>query len=689
MLRLTLRTLLAYLDDTLPPAEAKSIGQKLAESPQAQEIVERIRRVTRKRSLSTPPVGAEGGVAEPNTVAAYLSDNLSAEQLTTFEQTALDSDVHLADVAACHQILTLVLSEQVRVPPTAYKRMYALVKGPESIPTRSPGRGIPIGGTVENDVPADDAADAQYLLGMAPYSRSQPVGQRVLKWAVAGLLAAGFGVTAWLAWPKGQPPAPPKAEEVAKTPPADPKKDEPKKDDTKKDDPKKDDAPDKLPDVPPTLPDPMPKPPDGDLVPAAQPPKAERVAVAKCDSPDDRVLLVKRADGDTWARVTKDGPVSSTDKCVCPPGYTAKLRFETGAAIELWANVFPDLQPLPVFDTALTPHAVYDGFDADFTLHTGRVYLTGGRATGAAFRVRFRDEVWDVTLPDDKSEAVVQVVHAPTPGAVVESAKTTAVLHVLKGTAGLKVRFKSLPKIAAGELVDWDSKGGKLNGPIKPDGMTGKDSVYFNKSPVYPNTKTAQPMLKALDEFAERLKEAKSIPAALAELRAEPNAPPTAVYFAGGRFSVLAAAAVGDLGAVADALNDSNRQDLRAAGVAAVRHLLATYPEMEEKFRQLAGTKLRLTADQTTALLRTLRGIAPEERADLDTLTKLVDQLKESEVVQREAALFVLLTDVDPTARSRPGLVFDPAAGAEVREAACAAWKKRVEEVAKEAGKGK
>ena len=55
MLRLTLRTLLAYLDDTLEPAQAKDIGEKVAESEFAQQTVERIKTVTRRRRLTTPP----------------------------------------------------------------------------------------------------------------------------------------------------------------------------------------------------------------------------------------------------------------------------------------------------------------------------------------------------------------------------------------------------------------------------------------------------------------------------------------------------------------------------------------------------------------------------------------------------------------------------------------------------------
>ena len=52
-LRLTLRTLLAYLDDTLQPAEIKEIGQKVTESDAAQEL---IARYERSRAIETLPV---------------------------------------------------------------------------------------------------------------------------------------------------------------------------------------------------------------------------------------------------------------------------------------------------------------------------------------------------------------------------------------------------------------------------------------------------------------------------------------------------------------------------------------------------------------------------------------------------------------------------------------------------------
>src|SRR5271170_5767987 len=117
-MRLTMRTLLAYLDDTLPPNEIKAIGQKVAESDTAQELIERIKQVTRRRRLTTPPTNGPGPL-DANTVAEYLDSELSSDQVTELEKLAIESDVHLAEIAAAHQILTLVLGEPAQVPPTA------------------------------------------------------------------------------------------------------------------------------------------------------------------------------------------------------------------------------------------------------------------------------------------------------------------------------------------------------------------------------------------------------------------------------------------------------------------------------------------------------------------------------------------------------------------------------------------
>src|SRR5437016_10586889 len=105
--RLTLRTLLAYLDDTLEPSQARLIGQKVAESDAAQELIARIKQVTRRRRLTSPLATGPGSKLDSNLIAEYLDNVLSPEQLADVEETCLASDTHLAEVAASHQILTL------------------------------------------------------------------------------------------------------------------------------------------------------------------------------------------------------------------------------------------------------------------------------------------------------------------------------------------------------------------------------------------------------------------------------------------------------------------------------------------------------------------------------------------------------------------------------------------------------
>ncbi len=175
-MRLTLRTLLAWLDDTLPPANVRQIGKQVAESENAKQIIERIRRVTRQRRLTIPGEGQSQAV-DPNLVADYLDDVLDPEQTAEFEKACLRSDVQLAEVASAHQILSLV-GQKAKVPLPARQRMYALVQDPTGASHR--------GGTRHEDgssKPSDDPQTPQvgrFLLQAAPV-------------ALVVLLIIGFG----------------------------------------------------------------------------------------------------------------------------------------------------------------------------------------------------------------------------------------------------------------------------------------------------------------------------------------------------------------------------------------------------------------------------------------------------------------------------------------------------------------
>ena len=146
-MRLTLRTLLAYLDDQLSPAEAKEIGAKLQDAPAARALAEKAKETMRRRRLGVPGDPAAGGdaaatgadAADPNEVAAYLDNALPPDRVAAVEQTCLDDDAHLAEVAACHQILTQVLSEPAHVRPATAARLLSLAPAADPEADAGPG----------------------------------------------------------------------------------------------------------------------------------------------------------------------------------------------------------------------------------------------------------------------------------------------------------------------------------------------------------------------------------------------------------------------------------------------------------------------------------------------------------------------------------------------------------------------
>ena len=107
-MRLTLRTLLAWLDGVLPDDEQQQLGAKVSSSTVATHLVERIRTAVGRTAIGAPRPDGKGLTEDPNSVAEYLDNTLSAEQLEAFERICIESEVHLAEVAACHGLLAEV-----------------------------------------------------------------------------------------------------------------------------------------------------------------------------------------------------------------------------------------------------------------------------------------------------------------------------------------------------------------------------------------------------------------------------------------------------------------------------------------------------------------------------------------------------------------------------------------------------
>jgi hypothetical protein len=125
-MRLTLRTLLAYLDNVLEPADRDQLQQQIDSSDVAKELVHRVGDVTRRLRLGAPEVLGSSLLDDPNTVAEYLDNVLEPDRVAEFEKGCLESDALLAEAAACHHVLTMVLNRPAEVDPDTLQRMHAL-----------------------------------------------------------------------------------------------------------------------------------------------------------------------------------------------------------------------------------------------------------------------------------------------------------------------------------------------------------------------------------------------------------------------------------------------------------------------------------------------------------------------------------------------------------------------------------
>jgi hypothetical protein len=496
MPRLTLRTLLAYIDDTLGPAETRALGKKVAESDEAKTLVERIKRVTRRRGLATPvSTDPDDETADPNTVAEYLDNALDSATVKHVEETCLESDVHLAEVAACHQILTLVLTKPVRVPPHAHRRMYQLVPPPASVPDRKPSKTLPVGGGAPPSPEGDEAddADAALLLGLGRYSAATTW---VARFALLGaalvllVLVAGAALLSLQQTPQKAPetagahssssysppaavgtPVEPKPKDKEPAPPSKPKEKEP---------------------VEAVAPMPTPVRPEGLGAAGADPGPGlgDPIPPPNNDRPREigqvrtnRVLVVTQPPGAgaQWVRLRlkadDDEAVMSNWALMALPGYKADVSIEKKVLVRLWGNV-PEQLPYRVLESRVKFHSPPAGYDADITLLGGRIYLKSERREGAKVRLRLGPEVWDVTIPDQDTDVLAELISWFEPGTVYartggSKPKLEARVAVVFGTAAFSApaRYKKFDKLPRAHQVTWDSVTNNLSDPklIEPE----------------------------------------------------------------------------------------------------------------------------------------------------------------------------------------------------------------------------
>jgi hypothetical protein len=691
--RLTLRTLLAYLDDTLDPAETKLIGQKVTESDAAQELIARIKQVTRRRRLTSPPPTGSGAL-DPNLIAEYLDNVLSAEQLAEVEEICLASDTHLAEVAAAHQILTLVLGEPALVPPTARQRMYGLIRGREAIPNRK-ATASPIGRGAIDSAIADEEADETLLLGL---SLSRPGSW--LRWvlplmAICLLVAAGVAI--WLAVSPGEksmiaqrtnapevnPPIVPAVDQKAqgdqgtqaeqKKPQAETAASTQKKDDEQKkvasaaqqtepdnkvakgsekenDNGKKTAAP-----------------AEAAKPPAILPARTEHRDIARMTLIANwpGVLLQKAPEQQGWQRVKPETRVSTMDVLMSLPGYRSQLTSDSGVQLLLWGNLPNLAPPFPQFLESQVVLYQNPDFDLDFKLDRGLVVLSNQKEKSPVrVRLRFLNEVWDVTLPEKNCEVGVQLVgsirpYTRQPG----EAEPSSMLFVfaLKGKADLRIRYREV-SLQTPAVFAWDSN---LGAAPQTKSLERVPDWYNNKLPPGRQVQADEAALKTL---ARRLIAKDAIDVILGEALHDEDAPVRVL-------AIHCLGAVGDWSKLIDALagSDERGQGLDIAAIYEFRYLLGLDAKNDQKLLEALKNK-NYKEGQAQALVELLHGYGPDDWADPEIRSTVVDYLMSDKRAIRNVTYFMLCSLVPDGAKIR----YDPAGDVTQRERGYAEWKRAV-----------
>jgi hypothetical protein len=190
-MRLTLRTMLAYLDDVLDPADAETLKKKIEESDFASGLVARIRGVLKKLRMDAPKLDGKGMGNDANTVAEYLDSALTQDRVAEFERVCLESDKHLSEAASCHQILTIVLGKAADVPPDLRERIYVLgnPERAQAQAAQSAAAAAPAASLVPPPVPAGNGKPVQRPapLEVPEYLRA---GRSSTVWPILGFTAA-------------------------------------------------------------------------------------------------------------------------------------------------------------------------------------------------------------------------------------------------------------------------------------------------------------------------------------------------------------------------------------------------------------------------------------------------------------------------------------------------------------------
>ena len=500
--------MLAQMNGLLEPNDAADIAKKIEESPFAKALVQRIHDVSRRIRLAAPPLNERGPNLDPNTVAEYLDHVLADDRVPDFENVCLKSDMHLAEVACCHQILALVLGHPAEIDQQSRRRMYQL---PDVLAAREAAEGkveLPeelAGGSVAAEnaaVGADIASGPSSATTAAAPARSRQ--RSLLRWAAAAaIVVVGFVVLAWstgqfdpdkplgrLVWAPSDSAAPPAKDPATDTPAAPAAKPEeviqPPASDTEERIVPPPDEPAPLPPdksaaegstvppapLPPTTED-APKTP-GDSKPADPVPTAPNTSADSAAPPadesqpsvvprvesmppvarmvsDTQILLRYTPEDDGWRRLPGKAVLMANQALLALPTYRPEIAMNSGVTARLMGPTRVVLRSPSGEEPA--------GIDIDF----GRVLLIPAAKPGTQIVVGFAGGrvAGTITFVQPESVAAVEVLPVRHPGSDPEEAPASWAVSLYAGSGELTLETASRPvvRMSAGSKATLGTAG--------------------------------------------------------------------------------------------------------------------------------------------------------------------------------------------------------------------------------------
>jgi hypothetical protein len=633
-------------------------------------------------------------------VAEYLDNTVTPEQAAEVEQICLSSDVHLAEAAACHQILTLILGEPVKPPASASQRMYGLVKGPGAIPFRKPSGGK--AKSAAEPYSESREIDETLRLGLPALGR-QGGWRNPLILIGGGFLAAIVLVVAIfqivnLPGPKDTQPGPDglaqadknKTDKTQAAKDSDKDKENSKTvtdkkggDDTTSTD-QKDSGKDKKVD------DKKDSDAKVEVAPAAQaafgPPNPRQAPIGHYVPEAKEILLQAVPDAKLgWKRLTaKQSEVHSARPLVSLPGSRSVVETNRGVRVTLWGNMMPEfIAGVPAFFESRAELYAHDVLDLDLLLNRGRVVLTSAREKPVHVRLRFenplvpsdkelvlRQEFFDITLQNKGASFLIDLwSFYPSTEPFYKDPKhpnrigptANMVCMVLDGTVLLKtgdVTYTMAAPPGPG-LMLWNS----LTGPKGPSPLPKRLDEVLDNPPLAAgmDPKVRKDMVKACEFLSTQLTNT-NVDVGLAQSL---YAPDPSIR----RLVVRSLAAIADLPSLLEALGQDKFADVRQTAVDALRNWIANARDNDYKLFHLLKEKYK--SKEAEIIMEMMHSFSAADIARPGLYELLIEYLVSPNLVIRELAAYHLRVLV-PAGRNIP---YAADADSQVRENAVIRWR--------------